>query len=73
MSKRSTQSLIDLARPLLQQHGTLSTAYLMRKLKIDYDVAREIMQGLGLPIWITAEEYRKGQNSTSKVGGWLSG
>ena len=59
MSKRSLQSLIALARPLLQQHGTLSTAYLMRKFKVDYDEAREIMQGLGLPIWITAEEYGK--------------
>lgn len=57
MSKRSHEYLTDLARPLLKQHGTLSTAYLMRKLRVDYEEAQKIMQGLGLPVWITAEEY----------------
>ncbi len=57
MSRRSHEDLIELARPLLKQHGTLSTAYLMRKLRVDYEEARGIIQALGLPIWITAEEY----------------
>ena len=60
----TSQSLIELARPLLQQHGTLSTAYLMRKLKIDYEQAREIMRELGLPVWITAEEYHEENERT---------
>jgi len=57
MSKRSQADLIELARPLLKEHGTLSAAYLMRKLRVDYDEAREIMQALGLPTHIDAEEY----------------
>lgn len=57
MSKRSLQDLIELARHLLKEHGTLSTPYLMRKLKVEYEEAQKVMQGLGLPTWITAEEY----------------
>lgn len=43
MSKRSLADLIELARQLLKQHGTLSTAYLMRKFKIDYAESFKIM------------------------------
>jgi hypothetical protein len=48
MSKRSHQDLIELARPLLKQHGTLSTSYLIRKLKVDYEEALKIMNALGV-------------------------
>ena len=58
MSKRSHADVIELAKTLLKQNGTLSTAYLMRKLKVEYETAREMMQALGLPIYVTAEEYQ---------------
>jgi hypothetical protein len=57
MSKRSLDDLIRLSKTLLAKHGTLSTAFLMRKFKVDYEEAQKIMQAHGLPIYITVEEY----------------
>ena len=48
---------IEEAASLFRKYHQLSPAFLMRKFKIDYDVAREIMQDLGLATEITAEEY----------------
>jgi 5-methylcytosine-specific restriction endonuclease McrA len=57
MSKKTLKQLINLSKPLLERHGILSTAYLMRKLRVEYDMAREIMKAFGLPVFVFAEEY----------------
>ena len=48
MSKRSRQDLVESARPLLAQHGTLSVVYLMRKLRIDWDESTAVLNELGM-------------------------
>jgi hypothetical protein len=59
MSKRSLDDLIRLSKSLLKLHGTLSTAFLMRKFKVEYEEAQKIMQAHGLPIYVTVEEHLK--------------
>jgi DNA segregation ATPase FtsK/SpoIIIE-like protein len=46
MSKRSFFMLMELAKVLLKEKGQLSTSYLMRKLRIDYEEAVKIMERL---------------------------
>lgn len=65
MSRKSLEILIEKSIPLLKQYGKLSTAYLMRKFRIDYEEATKIMWALGLPTYITAEEYH--ENGMSKT------
>lgn len=58
MSKKSIHALTEMARPLLKEHSTLSTAYLMRKFKVNYEEAQKIITNLGLPIFVNIDSVK---------------
>ncbi len=47
MAKRPFDLILEKARHLLQERGEISTAFLMRKLKIDYQEALKAFNALG--------------------------